>query len=304
MKKFYVYKTTCLVNGLIYVGKHKVSKKDYNYLGSSKILKDMITSFGRNNFEKIILEECNTEQEAFEKEKFWILKLNSRDPSIGINITSGGTGIGWTEEFNDWYHSDNPFAIEYRNKRSKMSSLKNNEYWSHQGEEKKLKRSKDVIEGNKRWLESLSEEDKKEHQRKQSEAQKEYWNNMDPEKKKIESKKLKQQAIDFHNSLTEEEKRIYDEKRNKGLRNSDVRKVISEKSKAYQESLTDEEKKIYSKKMSNLWTPEKREKMSQFMKGRKSMYDIWVDKYGKEEADIKFIEYKKKISETSKNKNS
>lgn len=84
-----IYKTTNLVTGKIYVGKAKLN--DPNYLGSGVILSAAITKYGKDSFQKEILEECD-DSIVDDREIFWISQLNSTDRSIGYNITHGGTG--------------------------------------------------------------------------------------------------------------------------------------------------------------------------------------------------------------------
>lgn len=85
-----IYKTINKVNNKIYIGKdlHNNSK----YLGSGKLLKLAIKKYGKENFEKTLLEKCNSEKELCEKEIYWINKLDSTNRKIGYNITFGGTG--------------------------------------------------------------------------------------------------------------------------------------------------------------------------------------------------------------------
>lgn len=91
MKKF-VYKTTNLINGKIYIGK-KTGEND-NYLGSGSILALAINKYGKEKFKIEILEECESEDHLNEREIYWINFFNSRDRLIGYNITKGGNG-GW-----------------------------------------------------------------------------------------------------------------------------------------------------------------------------------------------------------------
>ena len=85
-----IYKTTNLINNKIYIGKDE--KNDPKYLGSGLLIKRAINKYGEEHFSKVILEECTTREELNEKEKLWIEKYNSRDVSIGYNITIGGEG--------------------------------------------------------------------------------------------------------------------------------------------------------------------------------------------------------------------
>ena len=84
-----IYKTTNITNGKIYVGKDK--NNNPNYLGSGVILEQAIEKYGRQSFQKEVLEECN-DTIVDSREIYWIARLNSTDNKIGYNITNGGTG--------------------------------------------------------------------------------------------------------------------------------------------------------------------------------------------------------------------
>lgn len=88
----YIYLTTNLVNGKKYVGRHKSNVKDNSYFGSGSILKEAIKKYGKSNFTVDILEWCNSREELYEKEKFWIEKLNAVEDSNFYNIDNGGSG--------------------------------------------------------------------------------------------------------------------------------------------------------------------------------------------------------------------
>lgn len=90
-----IYKTTNLVNGKIYVGQSKYNNP--NYLGSGTRLALAINKYGKENFKKEIIEECNTPDELNEREKYWIKELKSQDRNIGYNITSGGENSQYIE---------------------------------------------------------------------------------------------------------------------------------------------------------------------------------------------------------------
>lgn len=103
---YYVYKTTCLVTGKAYVGKHKCFTigVEERYLGSGKILKRAIDKYGKDNFIQEILEFTSSEEENREREIYWIKKLDTMVPN-GYNISPGGLGgfIGYNEEQHKWY---------------------------------------------------------------------------------------------------------------------------------------------------------------------------------------------------------
>jgi hypothetical protein len=64
---YYIYKTTNLVNGKAYIGKHNGALTD-DYLGSGTLLKCAIEKYGRENFKKEILYISKNEEENREKE--------------------------------------------------------------------------------------------------------------------------------------------------------------------------------------------------------------------------------------------
>ena len=58
----FIYKTTNLVNGKIYIGQH-IGKVNDSYLGSGVVLHNAIRKYGRCNFKREILRLCYTEHE-------------------------------------------------------------------------------------------------------------------------------------------------------------------------------------------------------------------------------------------------
>ena len=91
----YVYKTTNLINGKIYIGiSKKKSKNSLLYLGSGKALKRAVSKYGRKNFKKEIIEENDefSYKDLQNLEKKYIKEYNSTDNNIGYNISQGGDG--------------------------------------------------------------------------------------------------------------------------------------------------------------------------------------------------------------------
>ena len=84
----FIYKTTCLVNGKIYIGKHEGSEND-NYLGSGEIFSLALRKYGKENFKREILRRCETLHELRIWEHVYIKKYHSQDPNIGYNIADG-----------------------------------------------------------------------------------------------------------------------------------------------------------------------------------------------------------------------
>lgn len=92
----FIYKTTCLINGKIYICKHEGSESD-NYLGSGTVFEFALKKYGRKNFKREILRRCETLHELRIWEHVFIKKYHAQDPSIGYNIADGDVN---TTEFN------------------------------------------------------------------------------------------------------------------------------------------------------------------------------------------------------------
>ena len=88
----YIYKTTNLINGKIYVGKHEATDFDTSYIGSGVVFSKALKKYGKENFECILLEAVDTLDELNLREKYWIAKLDARNSQIGYNINEGGEG--------------------------------------------------------------------------------------------------------------------------------------------------------------------------------------------------------------------
>lgn len=82
-----IYKTTCLVNGKIYIGQNTTGNK--NYLGSGTLVRAAIKKYGRENFIRETLIECYNQSELDEWEDLLIWEYKSRDRNIGYNIAKG-----------------------------------------------------------------------------------------------------------------------------------------------------------------------------------------------------------------------
>lgn len=84
----YIYKTTNLVNGNIYIGQTiRQNKQLEYYLGSGIKIKQAIKKYGRKNFVKEIIAECNNQNELDFLEKKYILDLKPK-----YNIENGSRG--------------------------------------------------------------------------------------------------------------------------------------------------------------------------------------------------------------------
>lgn len=131
----FIYKTTNLVNNMIYVGmhlQHNTSAFD-GYLGSGKWIKRAIKKYGRKNFIRETIEFCTLDNKS-EREIFWIKELKSTNPLIGYNLTVGGMG----GDFSSGRHA----TEEQKRKQSEaQSGEKHWNYGKHHSEESKRKNS-------------------------------------------------------------------------------------------------------------------------------------------------------------------
>jgi len=100
LKYGFVYITINKLTGKKYVGKCVYSRINSweKYLGSGVYLKRAINKYGKENFYKIIIDECDNEKELREVEEYYILMfdaVNSKDfyniklSSIGGDVFTG-----------------------------------------------------------------------------------------------------------------------------------------------------------------------------------------------------------------------
>jgi hypothetical protein len=89
---YIVYQTTNVINDRIYVGIHKQFADQFDgYLGSGILLARAVEKYGRDNFVRITLHECDTWDEARAVERQLVdVNFVSRDDTY--NIAIGGQG--------------------------------------------------------------------------------------------------------------------------------------------------------------------------------------------------------------------
>ncbi|HLO11581.1 MAG TPA: hypothetical protein VK190_04930 [Pseudoneobacillus sp.] len=97
----YIYLTTNMINGKMYIGQKKNDKYWNSYLGSGILLKKAIKKYGKENFIKIILCKTYNAKDANKKEKFYINFFDAVNSKIFYNVAEGGYGssvAGYDEE--------------------------------------------------------------------------------------------------------------------------------------------------------------------------------------------------------------
>lgn len=102
MEKTYniVYLTTNKLNGKKYIGDHSTFNLEDGYLGSGNLIVLAIKKYGKDNFERIILEKFSNKTEAYYAQEIYINELNTLVPN-GYNLSpKGGMGSSgcWNEE--------------------------------------------------------------------------------------------------------------------------------------------------------------------------------------------------------------
>lgn len=90
----FIYITTNHINNKKYIGQRKYDKNDKwkDYLGSGIHIKRAIQKYGKENFSKEILEECESKEILDQKEKYWISYYNAVESMDFYNIANGGQG--------------------------------------------------------------------------------------------------------------------------------------------------------------------------------------------------------------------
>lgn len=88
---FYLYKTTNLINGKIYIGVHKSRCSEDSYMGSGKLLISAIEKYGIENFEKTILEYFDNAESMYAREKEIVNEEFLSRVDV-YNIKCGGDG--------------------------------------------------------------------------------------------------------------------------------------------------------------------------------------------------------------------
>lgn len=88
---YIIYKTTCLTSGKYYIGKHKTLNLNDGYLGSGLLLKKAIIKYGKNNFIREILFECQNKDELNVLERQIVDDALVKDGG-SYNLALGGQG--------------------------------------------------------------------------------------------------------------------------------------------------------------------------------------------------------------------
>jgi len=86
----HIYMTTNKINGKKYIGMS--TRNDDNYYGSGSLIHSAIRKYGKESFEKVILEECDNIDDLSKSEKKWIEQFDAVNSNEFYNIIYGGFG--------------------------------------------------------------------------------------------------------------------------------------------------------------------------------------------------------------------
>lgn len=141
----FIYLTTCLVNGKIYIGRHEITEdktRNREYLGSGTILKIALKKYGVENFKRKILRLCYNLHELKVWEHVYIVKYKSYDRKIGYNIADGDVN---TTEYNPSKMPEVRRKIKERIKERGGLCGKNNPMYGKHWSEKKRKQMEEMF---------------------------------------------------------------------------------------------------------------------------------------------------------------
>lgn len=134
----FVYITINSLNNMKYVGKCVYERKNgwKTYLGSGKYLVADIKRYGKDKFYKIIIDECDSEEELREVEEYYILQFNAVESDEFYNAKYASIG-------GDTF-THNPNKEHIRKLKSINSSGENNPMYGVKKNDYTIKRIKEA----------------------------------------------------------------------------------------------------------------------------------------------------------------
>ena len=87
----YIYLTVDTLKNHVYVGQHKSPKYEARYMGSGKIIKNIIKS-RKETLKNYVIEWCSTKEELDIAEISWIKNFREECGDRCLNIANGGEG--------------------------------------------------------------------------------------------------------------------------------------------------------------------------------------------------------------------
>jgi hypothetical protein len=95
--KYFIYKTTNLVNNKTYIGIHQTENINDGYIGSGTHFLRAVKKYGKHNFKREIIDFCSSYDELLEKERILVNEDWIKDKS-NYNLKTGGQNSGILSE--------------------------------------------------------------------------------------------------------------------------------------------------------------------------------------------------------------
>lgn len=163
----YLYQTTNLINGKIYIGVHSTENENDSYLGSGKALLRAIEKYGKSNFKREILEFFETKELMYIREREVVDQafVNREDT---YNMTRGGLGAykgrpSWWRGKEQWWSSSGFTGCKRSEEwKQKQAEVPKRMKWCTNGERNLyIKKEEDVPEGFRLGRTRTEEQNKK-----------------------------------------------------------------------------------------------------------------------------------------------
>lgn len=126
--RYIIYKITNLINGKIYIGKHRCKKLDDSYFGSGSVLQDAIRQYGKENFIFHLEFELHNQEEMDLLERYVVIRefVESRN---NYNVSIGGPNC-------ILYGENAPFFGHHHTEESKRLLSESHKGWKMSEEQK------------------------------------------------------------------------------------------------------------------------------------------------------------------------
>lgn len=139
----YIYKTTNLKNGKIYIGQHISQKfEPTSYIGSGSKFKRALKKYGKNAFTCELICWADNTEKLNELEIYYIAQFDATNPKIGYNLCSGGKGGNLGYKFTEEQilhlkethmgHKNTPEAVK------KQADKLRGRIWVHKDSDRKM----------------------------------------------------------------------------------------------------------------------------------------------------------------------